>query len=514
MTERDIRTLLISSLIALSIIASITNSYYILLLVSALSATVFLYLIYRLHLFHQLSRFLLLSSLSCGTWLSIAFLLSYVASTSAGFNVTDFPILFSATTISISPSLYSISFSYLLAFVLVINTVSEFSWLRKAESEFSIVLTHYLIHVPFSSVRATLLLVSLLLSYVSSARLLAVRGLDQNYYSDQGILPWWFVAIDLILGTLPLLIALFLRRGLHRLNVLDRILVLYSVATGFYFCFIQGRFAVIMYFLMIPASLLFFSKSNIRFTSKLFFKLIFLLFAIYSLIPLIVSTFAYLHFLRYQSGVSTNPFEVFAHYLAFLSRSSDIVELASSQSFNLIHRPLVLWPLASSIQMWFDGSYLGFIGFNDLLNSFLNAIPRLLINSKEHLLLQEDLLYQSFPFSTVDIPDSPYLFSFASFGLAGLAIYPIAIASLYYLALRMSILVARGPLARWFKRLFVLLVASQLLTFALQSYAELATTQLIRIFLVIIFLAMPLVALGYVLPVKKLKVEGPPGYKP
>lgn len=485
MTDTVQRSLLISFLIILSLIASVSDSYYFLLLASAASACIFLYLICRLLQRGQLSRFLLLSSLSCGAWLSVGFVQSYLNFRDSEISVESFSRLFSSTSILISPSLYSLAFSFALAFILAVSIVAELAWLQRQEYKFRMILLSYLVQVPNSFYRVSLFLVSSALFFVSVSGLFAVRGLDEKYYSDAGNLPWWFAAVELLIGVLPLLIPLFLRRVVNSISIVDVTLLIYSFVIGLYFYVLRGRFGFLSYFLLLGGSALSLSNIRIRFTRALLVKSVIAFLILYALSPLVQATFAYINILRYQAGVTTTPFEILSDYLDFVASPVDVSSAIDRSTNNLAARPLVLWPLASSIQMWLDGTNISLIGFEDLVNSFLNALPRFFVPFKGSLFLQEDLLYSSFPFSSVDTADSPYLYAFASFGLAGLAVYPVAIFVVYSVALRISVEVGNSALALWPKRMFLLFATSQFFVFAILSYGELATTGLIRAFVVI-----------------------------
>ena len=504
MSERTIRSLLISLLITLSLISTAANSYYLLLFISAFSLCTFLYLLYRVFQISQLTRFLLVSSLTCGAWLSMGFLQSYYNILRIEFQVEKFPDLFAYTSTVINPSLYSLAFSYAISFILGMTLIAEQAWLRREEYEFTIMLRTYVIKAPAAIYRTILFLISVALSYVSISNLYAVRGFNKNYISNSNadILPWWFVAINFILGMLPLLLALLLQKGIRRMSITSNFLLAYSLAIGIYYYLLRGRFLFLSFFLLIGSSSLIIYGKKIKLTWSLVAKLTLILIALNFFIPLISNTFSYINTLRYQTGLSLSPVEIIMNYLQFITSPVETAAAAQKATSNLASRPLVLWPLASSIQMFIDGTNNGLIGFEDIFNSFLNSLPRFVIRFKGELFLQEQLLYRSFPFSFSDTADSPYLYAFASFGLWGIVIYPIAISVFYYFSLKVSKKVAQSTLPTIIKTYFLLFALSQLLTFAILSYGELATTGLIRKFVVIILIALPLLTCSIALPTK------------
>ena len=508
MSERATRTLLISLIIALALISAATNSYYTLLFTSAFAACTFLYLLYRLFQNRQLTRFLLVSSLACGAWLSTGFLQSYLNISKIEFPIENFPDLFTWTSTLVNPSLYSLAFSYAIAFILGMTFIADQTWLQKEEYEFTLILRTYVIKAPTVLYQAILLLISIILSYVSTSNLYAVRGLNENYYSEADILPWWFVAVNIILGMLPVLLALMLQKGKHRMSLTSNLLLAYSIAIGIYYYLLMGRFGFLSYFLLIGSSSLIIYGKKAKLTWSLVVKISLFLIALNSLIPFISNTFSYINILRYQTGLSLSPVEIIMGYVRFITSPAETYAAAQKANINLASRPLVLWPLASSIQMFLDNTNNSLIGFEDILNSFLNSLPRFIIPFKGELFLQEQLLYRSFPFSYVDTADSPYLYAFASFGLGGILIYPVAVSVFYYLSLKVSKKVAHSMLPSFLKTYFLLFTLSQLLSFAILSYGELSTTGIIRKFVVIILIAIALLTFSLTLPSRAKNQRG------
>jgi len=112
----------------------------------------------------------------------------------------------------------------------------------------------------------------------------------------------------------------------------------------------------------------------------------------------------------------------------------------------------------------------------------LNALPSFIYGNKGNLLLQEALLYEYFPFVTrytIDTADSPYLYSFTSFWLFGVLVYPFLIALIYAVFIRILLFSSRS--GHWL--LPAIFCVSTLASFAIYSYGEQATTGLIRAFL-------------------------------
>ena len=71
----------------------------------------------------------------------------------------------------------------------------------------------------------------------------------KNYISNSNadILPCWFVAINFILGMLPLLLALCFK-GIRRMSITSNFLLAYSLAIGIYYYLLRGRFLFLSFF--------------------------------------------------------------------------------------------------------------------------------------------------------------------------------------------------------------------------------------------------------------------------
>ena len=76
-----------------------------------------------------------------------------------------------------------------------------------------------------------------------------------------------------------------------------------------------------------------------------------------------------------------------------------------------------------------------FIFGENIINSIAQALPRVFFPDKRLYPIQEDLIYKHFPIGTTDTSDSPYFYAYLDFGYAGLFIYPLLLACMWWLVL-------------------------------------------------------------------------------
>ncbi len=467
------------------LLASVLEIYTLLAVASIASLVVFTIEIVLVFKEGFNNRFLLMSSLACGFWLSLGFIISFIELSK--LESASFESLFDAINLaSVNVFTYSLAFFYSLIFLAVVTFLSRLRIIRKAELKFSNNVFNTLKSIRLSTNHATLWLslVALLATYFSMINIYGIRGLSEDVTT--GGLPWWHPLANSTISLIPTLVALSYDRR-KKSRIYSTLLIIYSALLGLYYASITGRIALISYLFQL---LLAFALFNAKYIKTAFITRVLL--SIFILIPVLFYLTSFLNYIRWLN-IPINPSTFISLLIDFTN--SDVSSANELQSENLLSRPLVLWPLAASISMVIDGTNHGFLGLLDIVNSSLNSLPKFLFPYKETLLLQENLLYNFFPFSTVDTADSPVLYAFASFGILGLLVYPIFISLSYLLSISfVSFFVSR--MRNNFKYLACLIGVSSMISFSTDSYMELATTGIIRNFLqpVIIILIISLLA--------------------
>jgi hypothetical protein len=472
-----VREQLLLLAILLMALAGILNDYFFLLAASFACLGICLYLIYRLLFDRQTTRFFLLSSLACGAWVTGGFLQSAFYLLRRGPFV--FAAIFSFSNVSIDVNDYAYGFAYLFLFILFAALTSRLSFLIRAEQLFDRLVVAKLLSLNSKVCSSILLAVSAILAFLSFAGLFSIRGLSAQYYSDQGILPWWYVFIMFLTSTLPFLITLLFSK-LKSLFSFQSIIGVLGVIVGLYYNSLLGRFSLLAFVVLIAFCWVLIQRPNLSFTVKQLTIALAIVLVVLMVLPMINIFFAFINAIRWDRGLFTNPLLLLSSFLEFSSSSASLDAAIDKSADNLTFRPLVLWPLAASIRMSLEGLNSGYLYFDDLINSALNSLPRFVFPGKANLLLSENLLYTRFPFSDVDTADSPYLYSFASFGFAGALVYPFVIGLVYCSFLRLVVLASRYGL--WLPA--CLASVSFIVGFAVISYGEMATTTLFRQFFV------------------------------
>lgn len=441
---------------------------------------VLLFDLFRLFVEGFCGRYFLFSSLSCGIWVSFGFLLSFFQIDHG--QLLDFNSLFTASTVTITSTSYSLATCYLMFFIACSSAVSRLTAIRQAEYKFQfIVLKQLALSSRFHS-NIVLLFVSLFGLIISAQNLVVVRGLSEDFKSDQGSLPWWYPLTLTLLSLFPVLIACCIKYD-FRLASFRGFLVSMATIIGLYFAALQSRSSLLGFFIIVPLVWLLLFRPLFKLTPKIFAFSLLIILLLSFLFPLFSIFFAFINYARTFRGVSIDPAQFLSLFTDFLSDSVFVADASARSAENLSSRPLVLWPLAASISMAINGLNSDYLYFQDLLNSFLNSLPRFIYPFKAELLLQENLLYSYFPFSTVDTADSPYLYSFASFGILGLFVYPLFIGLLYWSFLQIAS-ISINKSTGVFSFFSSALAFSTVSTFAVRSYGESSTSSLIRLFIV------------------------------
>ncbi len=483
------RELRLCSVATAMLIPAALDSYPVMVALVILCLIALLYELFRLFAVGFNGRYFLLSSLSCGLWISIGFLVSFIQIDHSKSFV--FQSLFTASSVVIDPMSYSLATSYLMYFVASSSFVSRLAAIRKVEQRFQGIIFKRLIVSSRLQSSIILLVLCLFGLVVAGSNLLSIRGLHEDYLSEQGILPWWYPLVMTTLSLFPVVIASCISKD-FRVASFRSFVVTLATLIAIYFSALQGRFALVSLLMVLPFSWLLLYKPLFKLNSKSFALVLFTFFILWMLMPFVSTIFSFINYARFYRGGSIDPSQYFALFIDFLTDSGTAADASARANENLMSRPLVLWPLAATISMAINGLNNDYIWFQDILNSLLNSLPRAIYPFKADLLLQEGLLYSYFPFSDVDTADSPYLYSFASFGLFGIIVYPIFIGFLYSAFLRIalsSIKFMSGVTAFVACALAIATVAN----FAIISYAELSTSGLIRQFL---FPAVTLLAMA------------------
>ncbi len=457
-------------------VASIANNYFYLLLTVIACFGISLFLIYKVIGNVHISRFYLLSSLAGGAWVSAGFIQS------ASYFVREyrpFASLFYASSVKIDVRDYALAFSYVFLFIAASSLLSRFSFVTYSEKIFEYYCIRKLRLISLRSWSLILVSVIVVLFVVSFLGLISMRGLGAEHLSDQGIIPWWYVMITFLISALPLLISQVLscRKKIFSSPILIAII---GFIVGLYYSSLSGRFATVAFLLLIPFSWLVIQRPPLRISLRIVLTAIFGGLAVLSLFSYINIFFVFLNTTREQQGVYTNPLIFLQSFLDFASSPNIVSQALDNSDENLVSRPLLLWPLAASIHMVAEGLNSDYLYFADFFSSIQNSLPRFIIPWKGELIFSEELLYSRFPFASVDTADSPYLYSFASFGILGVLFYPIVIAAIYSLFLRFIVFCSQYGVS------LVPAIASSimLINFAIISYGELSTTALLRNFIV------------------------------
>jgi len=443
---------------------------------------VLLYELFRIFAEGFRARYFLVSSLSCGIWISISFMVSFFKiDHSKLFNFKNLISTIFYTNIIITSSSYSLASSYLMFFIAGASAVSRWTAIGQAEYEFQrIVLKKLKFYSNFNS-SVVLLFLSVFGLIISGLNLIVVRGLSEDVQSDQGILPWWYPLILIILSLFPVVIASCMNQD-FRLVSPRGLLVSVGIIVALYFAALEGRRSIVFLFVTLPLIWLLIFKPLFKLTTRTFAYALFLILVLWLLSPAISTIFDFINYARGLRGGSIDPSQFLTLFVDFLADPRSLSDASELSSENLAARPLVLWPLAASITMAINGLNSDYLYFQDIVNSFLNSLPRFIIPFKAQLFLQENLLYTYFPFSNIDTADSPYLYAFVSFGILGIVIYPLLIGLLYWTFLHIatsSIEMLTGIPAFISSALAFTTVTS----FAIVSYGEISTSQLIRLFL-------------------------------
>ena len=367
-------------------------------------------------------------------------------------------------------------------FIAGASLVSRLTAIRQVENRFQRIVVKKLFLYCHLYSNISLLFLSVFCLILSGLNLIVVRGLGEDFKSDQGILPWWYPLILTLLSLFPVLIVSCFRQGLNLLSFRG-LLVSVGFIIALYFAALQGRSSLLVFFVSLPLIWLLLFKPLFKITPKTFTFAIFSILVLWLLSPVFSTVFHFINYARTFKGISIDPSQFLALFIDFLSDASSLTNASAKSAENLAARPLVLWSLAASISMAINGLNSDYLYFQDIVNSLLNSLPRFIYPFKSELLLHETLLYTYFPFSNVDTPDSPYLFSFASFGMLGIVVYPLLIGLIYWTFMNIatnSIKMLTGIPAFFSSALAFATVSD----FAIKSYGELATSGLIRQFLV------------------------------
>ncbi|MCT0200791.1 hypothetical protein KQ313_14045 [Synechococcus sp. CS-1325] len=463
--------------IAIMLLAALINNYHFLVFSNVICFGISIFLIFRLIANGQATRFFLFSSLSCGAWITGGFLQS--AWNLLGQSRLDFIGLFRASSIVIDVSLYALASAYLFLFIFFTALLSRLSFVRHAERQFD---RHVIVRLRSVSLKlwtTLLFLSSLSLFMIAFLGLFSIRGLGEEYLSDQGILPWWYVLIVFFIGLLPLLVSQVAAK-LRSFFSFPCFTLFFGFIVGLYYNSLTGRFALLSFILLIPFCWVAIQSPLLRFNSRQLTFLSIIAVTILALLPFVNFFFAFINVIRSNRGLYTDPFVLIASFVDFVASPSTVTTAIERSAENLTARPLILWPLAATIGMTINGGHSGYLYFDELINSALNSLPRFIYPFKSTLLLQEQLLYHHFPFASVDTADSPYLYSFASFGIVGSFIYPLVICLIYSLFL--NFIVFTSMLSFWLPTSIA--SSSALISLSIVSYGELPTTGLLRRFIV------------------------------
>lgn len=469
-----IRTLLLIVPIIIALSVADSNNHLALIVGSTLSVLIYLYLLIDLLERGEGFRFYFAAALFCAFWTTLGVLQS--ASSMSTLGLSSFPDLFSINSLwfSIDVRDYALASAYLYSFVLACYFFSRLKLVVKAENCFRAGILPCLTSVSLNVWSFWTLALSITLWIISFLGIFSVRGIAVDFEFGPGGTAWWFPFLFLLISLLPFPVTRLIASIKNPFSP-HSLIAVFGLLTSIYLAAVNGRRAILFTMATLLYSWFLFESPTHFFRRIGSKKLVILIIIAFVFLPFALKLIDFTQFIRSEAGFSSDPLSYINQFLEFIQ--SDVVDEASEISEeNLAFRPLILWPLAASIKMSLLGINNGYIGFQDIVNSFLNALPRPLYPFKANLILQEGLLYTYFPFSDVDTADSPHLYAFTSFGLFGLIVYPLFLLVIYLLFL--AILQSSFP--RAYPLPVIILTISTLLSFAVPSYAESSTSGIIR----------------------------------
>ena len=154
-------------------------------------------------------------------------------------------------------------------------------------------------------------------------------------------------------------------------------------------------------------------------------KTILFSFLVASFVPQLLVFFQYI---RTLNIVDLSLINLYSLYLQFIQDSQLLDQIGNSQTLNLVTRPLLHSVLAFLVRI----DNLTFTGFQDLHDSFLQALPSFVVGSKAGLYGSKGLLVEATGID-IDWISSPPTMSYLSFGIIGFLLYPLFYVVIFYL---------------------------------------------------------------------------------
>lgn len=443
-----------------------SNSYPLMVAACIFTLSGYLYLIYQLLEQGHGYRFFLMAALFVCVWNIIGFLQGTYYLRTLG--IQDLSVAFSVLSLTVDVTVqdYGFAFAHLFSFVLICCLISEFQPLRNLEHAYMLRFLRVLQDTRFIHWAFLLFSLSTFVLLLAFGGVVRARGVGSEFAPEAGQLPWWLPIIAFVITTFPLLItrsAVYVRS----LFSLPMCITFFGFLTALYINSILSRRFLIFYITALLYYSFIFVQPSRFFRSLNAKRKILLFLLVMVLLPLLYLLLTFFQYIRDQTDVNLNPLSFLGIFIDFLS-SDQIDATAESAEQNLSFRPFLLYPMAAAIKMYFADNHLGFGYFQDIRDSTLNQLPRIIVGDKSNLLFSQSLVLQFFPFKDGDLPDSPMFDSFGAFGFYGLVIYPLFMAFVYCLHLVCVAFLARGPGAL----VSFILSFSALGRFATVSYAE------------------------------------------
>ena len=326
---------------------------------------------------------------------------------------------------------YALAVAYALCIASVLAAMGELPLIKKLEG---LAVTQLLSFrsLPLPRLLALILGIATLEMMLIITNVISYRGYAIEGF-DLGVIPWYIPMLELLFALHILLNGLALSQFLHnRKNSLIVIgIVLASCFIVLFIYFTKGRAALISCVVLHFIWLCFF-YGNLP-------KLKLIIPAVVIIIPIILIGSMLNNFMRgAESGLtdvrSVGIATVMGEAIDTFFNDKSIQENESERSAdNLSTRPLVANPLAKAMAL--EPEKKEFMLGENLLNSFIWALPSVIYSDKSNVKVQEDLYYQYFPIGTQDTADSIYLYAYMDFSFVGFIIYPLVITALWAISL-------------------------------------------------------------------------------
>lgn len=326
---------------------------------------------------------------------------------------------------------YALAIIYVLLFIIILDLTANFKWLHNAQESAKTKL------LKLNVIDTKQLFFILVLMCAGDLLLLAsgyfgYRGYNVEGYAE-GYVAWYIPFFSMMIWAQVAFNALFLIRiNIEKRNRFYYLFFITSVSLTTFILSMMGRRELITVVVLSLFWYIFFSGAIPRVNIKIIIIAIIIG-------PILFQAFLVFNFIR-GSEIESSFIKdasivdiVQVAYVQFNTNSTNKAEEQLRTAQNLATRPLVLNPLARAQSLPTKGKE--FLFGENLLNSFIWAVPRILFKDKSDYLVLEDLMNRNFPIGNVDTSNSAYLDSYLDYGWLGIFIYPLVLAFLWCIAL-------------------------------------------------------------------------------